>query len=71
MAARELVQTGAEDAIQQAMGLPISAFGREANELFGPACSNYHIWLKRIKSALDPNSACDSFFYVEGTRFTK
>jgi len=43
MAARELVQTGAEDAIQQAMGLPISAFGREANELFGPACSNYHV----------------------------
>jgi hypothetical protein len=30
------------------------------------ACSNYHFWLKRIKTALDPQNACDPFFYVEG-----
>jgi hypothetical protein len=49
------------------MGMPISAFGIEANDLFGPACSNYHVWLKRIQAALDPQSACDAFFYVKGT----
>jgi len=64
MAARDLVQTGVKDTIERAMGLPIAGFGSEANELFGPACSNYHTWLKRIKAALDPDMACDPFFYV-------
>jgi glycolate oxidase len=68
LAARNLVQTGARDAIDRALGLPIAGFGSEANELFGPACSNYHLWLKRIKAALDPQMACDPYFYVEGTQ---
>jgi glycolate oxidase len=68
MAARDLVQTGVTDTIEQAMGLPIAGFGSEANEQFGPACGNYHTWLKQIKSALDPKMACDPFFYVGGTR---
>ena len=65
MAARELVETGVRDAIDLAMGVPIAAFGVEANRTFGPACSNYHIWLARIKAALDPNTASDPFFYAE------
>ncbi len=65
MAARDLVETGVTDAINHAMGVPIAAFGVEANRTFGPACSNYHIWLARIKSALDPNAASDPFFYSE------
>ena len=66
MAARDLVQTGVYASIERAMGLPIAGFGAEANEIFGPACSNYHTWMKRIKEALDPDMACDPFFYVEG-----
>jgi len=46
LAARDLVQTGVRDAIDQALGIPIAGPGSEANEVFGPACSNYHIWLK-------------------------
>lgn len=65
MAARELVQRGVKDSIEEALGLPIAGFGAEANEIFGPACSNYHTWMKRIKAALDPATACDPFFYVE------
>jgi FAD/FMN-containing dehydrogenase len=65
LAARELVETGVRDAIDKAMGVPIAAFGMEANRTFGPACNDYHIWLARIKSALDPNSASDPFFYAE------
>jgi FAD/FMN-containing dehydrogenase len=65
LAARELVQTGVKDAIDHAMGVPIAAFGVEANQEFGPACSNYHIWLSRIKAALDPYTASDPFFYAE------
>ena len=66
LAARDLVQTGVKDSIEQALGLPIAGFGTEANEVFGPACSNYHLWLKRIKTALDPQNACDPFLYGEG-----
>ncbi|MEJ2709637.1 MAG: hypothetical protein P8074_18645, partial [Anaerolineales bacterium] len=62
---RELVETGVRDAIDNAMGVPIAAFGVESNRIFGPACGNYHIWLARIKAALDPHTACDPFFYAE------
>jgi hypothetical protein len=31
----------------------------------GPTCSNYQIWLARIKAALDPHTASDPFFYAE------
>jgi hypothetical protein len=37
----------------------------EANRVFGPACGDYHIWLARIKSALDPCMASDPFFYAQ------
>ncbi len=30
----------------------------------GPECSNYHSWMERIKRALDPNTACDPYFYI-------
>ncbi|MCX6033038.1 MAG: FAD-binding oxidoreductase [Chloroflexi bacterium] len=68
MAARELVETGVRAAIDRAMGVPIAAFGVEANRAFGPACGGYHIWLARIKSALDPNTASDPFFYAEAVK---
>ena len=64
-AARELVDAGVRDAIERAMGVPIAAFGVEANRTFGPACGNYHLWLGRIKAALDPYGASDPFFYAE------
>jgi glycolate oxidase len=68
VAARELVETGVRDAIDRAMGVPIAAFGVEANRAFGPACGDYHIWLARIKAALDPNAASDPFLYAEAVR---
>lgn len=65
IAARELVEIGIEGSLKNALGVPIAAFGVEANQKYGPACSDYHIWLTRIKSALNPNSASDPFFYAE------
>jgi len=67
MAARELVEAGVRDAIDQALGVPIAAFGVEANQTFGPACGDYQTWLARIKAALDPNTASDPFFYAEAS----
>ena len=49
---------------QRRWGVPIAGFGGPMNELFGPHCSDYHLVLKRIKAALDPNSSCDSWAYT-------
>ena len=65
MAARELVETGVEGAIEQAMGVPIAAFGVVSNRRFGPACGDYHRRLARIKATPDPQTASDPFFYAE------
>jgi hypothetical protein len=63
-----LVDAGVHVAIDRAMGVPIAAFGTEANQTVGPACGNYHVWLRRIKSALDPHLASDPFFYAEAEK---
>ena len=57
-----------ETSIDNAMGVPIAAFGVDANRRFGPACNNYNIWLRKIKYALDPNTASDPFFYSNGKK---
>ncbi len=60
----ELIEKGAEASIKHAFGIPIAGFG-PTNEILGPECSNYHIWLSKIKKALDPNTASDPYFYAE------
>lgn len=32
-------------------------------DFVGPKCLNYHIWIGKIKKAIDPNSACESSWY--------
>jgi len=61
----ELIEAGVNASIEQKFGIPIAGFGQEANSRLGPACGNYHIWLSKIKSALDPNLASDPHFYAE------
>lgn len=55
---------------ERALGLPIfelvrGGLGPEAHDIYGPACSNYHIWQRKIKRAFDPNVASDPSFYIE------
>jgi glycolate oxidase len=64
-AAGDLVDAGGRAAINQFLGVPIAASGTEMNALFGPHCGNYHEWMKKIKKALDPNTASDPFFYID------
>jgi len=65
MASGEIIEAGCNTAIEQAMGIPIAAFGCEMNKRFGPACHNYPVFMSKIKKALDPNTASDPFFYAE------
>jgi hypothetical protein len=65
MASGEIIEAGCNAAIEQAMGIPIAAFGCEMNKRFGPACRNYPVFMSKIKKALDPNTVSDPFFYAE------
>lgn len=65
IAVGDLINRGADDCISQAMGVPIAGSGMVMNAKFGPVCGDYHLWLGRIKKALDPNNVSDPFFYAE------
>ena len=38
--------------------------GGEVHDILGPAMSNYHIWQRKIKKALDPEDLSDSKYYI-------
>ena len=50
--------------------LDISSFGGctsfegELHEMAGPKCLNYHVWMRKIKKAFDPNLVSESSFYI-------
>jgi glycolate oxidase len=41
-----------------------NSFGGAAHEISGPKCLNYHIWMRKIKNAFDPNLVGEFSFYV-------
>ena len=64
-ASGKIIDAGADAAIENSLGVPIAAFGSEMNERFAPHCGDYPRWMKKIKRALDPNTASDPFFFAE------
>jgi hypothetical protein len=65
IASGELIEAGSDAAIEKSLGIPIAAFGSEMNQRFAPHCSDYPRWMRKIKRALDPNTASDPHFYAE------
>lgn len=43
---------------------PFFVVGDAMHEKYGPETSNYHIWLRKIKEALDPKNLSDPGFYI-------
>jgi hypothetical protein len=41
------------------------AIRSEDHEMIGPLQSNYHVWLRKLKKAFDPNVAADPSFYIK------
>ena len=58
-----LVQAN-ETAIRDHYGVPGHVFGDPVHDMYGPHCSNYHHWLRRIKGAVDPNEASEGSYYI-------
>jgi len=51
-------------ALREPAGVPFFVTGDQLHDIFGPPTSNYHLWLRRIKKAFDPNGTSDSLNYI-------
>jgi hypothetical protein len=67
-AARGFSEEVLKAVIDNKLGFPIisaGATGQEVHQMLSPLFSNYPLWLKKIKKAIDPDNLADSTFYVE------
>nr|MDO8112575.1 FAD-binding oxidoreductase [Candidatus Sigynarchaeota archaeon] len=48
----------------QHLGIPFFIDGDARHDWYGPQCSNYNTWLRKIKTALDPACTADAGFYI-------
>jgi glycolate oxidase len=51
-------------AIEKHFGVPGHVFGDAEHDKYGPHVSNYHIWLRKIKGAFDPNEASEGSHHI-------
>jgi glycolate oxidase len=61
---QEFLMQANETAIRDHFGVPGHVFGDSAHDMYGPHVSNYHLWLRRIKKAFDPNGASEATHYI-------
>ncbi len=61
---REFLVQANETAIRGHYGVPGHVFGDAAHDMYGPHCSNYHLWLRKIKKGFDPNGASEASHYI-------
>lgn len=60
----EVMEESNEVHLKERIGVPFFIEGDEQHKVWGPKVMNYHIWLRKIKEAFDPNSVADSGFYI-------
>jgi glycolate oxidase len=61
---REFLVQANETAIRDHFGVPGHVFGDASHDMYGPHVSNYHLWLRRLKKAFDPNGASEASHYI-------
>ncbi|MHA1650768.1 MAG: hypothetical protein ACTSYB_11285, partial [Candidatus Helarchaeota archaeon] len=60
----EYAHTCDELDLKEHLGIPFFIEGDKQHEWYGPHCMNYHIWLRKIKEAFDPQNIADPGFYI-------
>lgn len=60
----EYMEKSNEMDLVQHLGIPFFIEGDKMHDWYGPQCCNYQIWLRKIKTAFDPNNVADSGFYI-------
>jgi glycolate oxidase len=63
-AVRRLSEISFATALDKHYPLPIVGLGNEFVNFVGPHCSNYHLWVRKIKQAFDPNGVSEGSGYV-------
>jgi glycolate oxidase len=61
---QEFLPQANKTAVRDHYGVPGHVFGDAAHDFYGPHCSNYHLWLRRIKKAFDPKGASEGTHYI-------
>jgi glycolate oxidase len=64
---RDLMEftVGAEEiAIRGRYTAPVTVWGDEAHDRWGPHLDNYHLWLRKIKKTFDPNGVSEAAMYI-------
>jgi glycolate oxidase len=61
---QEFLGQANDTAIRDHFGVPGHVFGDAAHDMYGPYVSNYHLWLRKIKKAFDPNGASEATHYI-------
>ncbi|MEW6668671.1 MAG: FAD-binding oxidoreductase [Thermodesulfobacteriota bacterium] len=61
---QHLRQQSIKLALEEPVGVPFFVTGDRLHDVFGPVASGYHVWLRKLKKAFDPNGACDSAGYI-------
>ena len=56
-----------ETAIRDHYGVPGHVFGDMSHDMYGPHCLNYHLWLRKIKKAVDPNGTSEASHYISNS----
>ncbi len=60
----EFMQENNQFDLVKHLGAPFFVEGDHMHNLFGPNMMNYHVWLRKIKQAFDPNDISDSGYYI-------
>ncbi len=64
----EYAQACDKQDLEEHSGIPFFIIGDKQHEWFGPHCSNYHLWLRKIKEAFDPQNIADPGFYISSKK---
>jgi glycolate oxidase len=65
-AVQELHGKAFKTALDIHYGVPNHVSGDIFHDMFGPHACNYHLWMRKIKRAFDPNEASDPMAYISG-----
>jgi hypothetical protein len=61
---QEMVVAGEEQCMKAPYAWSWTANGPQVYEMVGPACYNYHTWMRKIKKSFDPNNVGDEARYI-------
>ena len=66
-ALEEVRAEGFRLAMETCYGVPAHVWGDALHDMFGPHAYNYHLWMRKVKRAFDPNNLSDSWGHITST----